>query len=57
MKVCDKCMGKYYGSMGIQDQEFDLCHEHYQQVIELLTKQGDPPKRRGRPPKNSEQSE
>lgn len=38
MKVCDKCGDKVYGTVVVRESEIDLCHEHYQIIVDYLMK-------------------
>lgn len=53
MKICDKCSQPKTSavSISIEHTSFDLCHEHYQELMEFLTEKE---KKLGRPKKNSE---
>ena len=56
MRICDKCGEKIYGTVKVMDNEFDLCHIHYQELNEFLHQKEDKQEKKkvGRPRKNSE---
>mgnify|MGYP001574562427 CR=1 FL=1 len=58
MRICDKCGEKIYGTVKVMENEFDLCHAHYQELNEFLH-QKEEKRKVGRPKKekNSESPE
>lgn len=61
MKICDMCMmademNRSCVELKIDENYFHLCQKHQQDVINFITKEPEKPKRRGRPPKNSQRT-